>query len=75
MTKKTFSRGKKVLSQSYSTLLGGKVSCRDDSISMQMQIEKRMGNVLRKKEMKLILVLSKKVILLTISTTARHFTL
>ena len=46
MTKKTFSRGKKVLSQSYTTLLVRKVSYSGDGISMQLLVEKRKGNIL-----------------------------
>ena len=47
MTKKTFSRGKKVLSQSYTTLLVRKVSYSgDDGISMQLLVEKRKENIL-----------------------------
>ena len=70
MTKKTFSRGKKVLSQSYSTLLVRKVSYSDDGISMQLLVEKRKGNKclrhLMQKTMKKELSSVKIVVFLTI---------
>ena len=70
MTKKTFSRGKKVLSQSYSTLLVRKVSYGGDGISMQLLVEKRKGNKclrhLMQETMKKELSSVKIVVLLTI---------